>query len=93
MIPDASYLRNVLVEPVAGGPVKRHDLDVCLAAGRPYERVVGPAAQQQAHRLRHDRLAGPGLARDDVQARRELELRGADQHEVVDAEAVQHEGP
>src|SRR5207248_4558306 len=41
-------------------------------------------------RLREDRLAGPGLARDRVQARPELEFGLADQDQVLDAQPAQH---
>ena len=66
-------------------------LDVRLGAGGPDEAVVALRAEQQADRLREDRLARAGLAGDRVQAGRELELRLPDQHEVLDAEPAQHQ--
>ena len=68
-------------------------LDVGLAAGGPDERGVGLAAEQQRDRLGDDRLAGARLARQHVQARRELERRLADQDEVRDAQLAQHQRP
>ena len=41
-------------------------------------------AHEQPDRLGQQRLAGAGLAGDDVQARRELEARLGDEHQVVD---------
>ena len=54
------------------------------------ERRVATAPEQEADRLGEDRLAGARLARDRVEARRELELGAPDQHEVLDHEAAQH---
>ena len=65
-------------------------LDVRFVAVRPDEAGVPARAEQQADRLREDRLAGAGLAGDRVQARRERELRLADQDEVLDAEPAKH---
>ena len=65
-------------------------LDVGLLAGRADVRVVALRAEEEAERLREDRLAGAGLARDRVQAGRELELGFADEDEVFDAEAPKH---
>ena len=66
-------------------------LDVGLAAGGPDHRGVGPRAEQQADRLRENRLAGAGLAGDRVQARREVELGLPDEDEVLDAQAAEHD--
>src|SRR5581483_1510545 len=51
---------------------------------------VAAGAEQQADRLREDRLAGARLAGDRVQARGEAQLRVADEDEILDAEAAQH---
>ena len=68
-------------------------LDVCLLAGGADERVVALRPEQEADRLGEDRLAGAGLARDRVQAGRELELGLADEHEVLDSQASEHRRP
>ncbi len=76
------------LELVAGQVELR--LDVRLLAGRADERVVALRAEQQAERLREDRLARARLAGDRVQPRRELELRLADEDEVLDAQPPEH---
>ena len=73
----------VLVEQPVGQLQLR--LDIGLASLGADERGVALPAEEQAHRLREDRLAGAGLAGDRVQAGCELELRRADEHEVLDA--------
>ena len=65
-------------------------LDVRLVAGGPDQRGVALGAEEQADRVREDRLARTRLARDRVQPRPELELRLADQDEVRDAERAEH---
>ena len=65
-------------------------LDVRLLAARADHRRVPARAEQQADRLREDRLAGAGLTRDRVQPRREVELGLADEDEVLDAQSSQH---
>ena len=65
-------------------------LDIRLRAGGPDERVVPFRAQQQPDRLREDRLACAGLAGDRVQPGCELELRLANEHEVLDAQSAEH---
>ena len=67
-------------------------LDVGLRGGRADERVVALRAEQEADRLREDRLPRAGLAGDRVQPGRELELRLADEHEVLDAQSAEHRG-
>ena len=54
---------------------------------------VGARAEQQANRLREDRLAGASLSRDGVQTRSERELRLTDEDEVLDPEATKHDRP
>ena len=49
-------------------------------------------AEQQADRLDEDRLAGSGLAGQDVEAGLELDLDGLDHRKVADAEEAQHVG-
>ena len=61
-------------------------LDVRLGRARPDVRRVALRAEQEPDRLRENRLPGARLARDRVQARREAELRFADQDEVLDPE-------
>ena len=63
-------------------------LDVGLVAAGPTSAGVALRAEQEPDRLREDRLAGAGLARDRVQAGREGELGLADEDEVLDAEAT-----
>ena len=67
-------------------------LHVRLVARRADHRGLGTRAEQQADRLREDRLAGAGLAGDRVQAGCEIELGAPDQDEVLDAQPVEH-GP
>jgi hypothetical protein len=68
-------------------------LDVGLVAVGPDVARVALRPKQQADRLREDRLARAGLARDRVQAGREGELRLMDEDEILDAEPAQHLPP
>ena len=54
----------------------------------PHELVAALLAHEQADGLREQGLAGAGLAGDDVEARRELQPRRGDQHQVVDASSA-----
>src|SRR5205814_4495469 len=65
-------------------------LDVRLAAAGPDVGRVAFRAEQQADRLREDRLARAGLPGDRGQPARRLELGLPDQDEVVDAQAAKH---
>ena len=65
-------------------------LHVRLLPTRTDERRVTSRSEQQPDRLGEDRLARPGLARDRIQARRELELGVANQDQVLDAQTAQH---
>ena len=65
-------------------------LDVGLVAVGPDEARRRRGAEQEADRLRQDRLAGARLAGDRVQPRRERELGLADQDEILDAEPAEH---
>ena len=67
-------------------------LHVGLGAVGADGRRVGARAEQQADRLREDRLPRSGLARDRVQPRSESEIRLADQHEVLDAKPTKQSG-
>ena len=77
-------LELVLVEE----PVRHVELrlDVRLVARRADDAASPLRAEQQPDRLGEDRLPGARLAGDRVQPGRELELRLADQDEVLDAE-------
>ena len=89
-------LRPELREHVEGfllqEPVREVELglDICLLAAGSDQRRIASRAQEQADRLREDRLSGPGLAGDGVEPRSELELGLADQDQVLDAQAAQH---
>ena len=61
-------------------------LDVRLGAVGPDGGGLPLRPEQEPDRLAEDRLAGAGLAGDRVQARGEVELRLADQHEILDPE-------
>ena len=60
-------------------------LDVRLVAVRPDEGGIALRAEQEADRLREDRLAGSGLAGDRIEPRSKRELRFVDQDEILDA--------
>jgi hypothetical protein len=66
-------------------------LHVCLVAGRPNEGRIAARPEQEPDRLRENRLTRARLAGDRVQAGGELEVRLANEHEVVDAQAPEHE--
>ena len=65
-------------------------LDVRLAPRRADGGRVALRAEQQADRLRDDRLPGAGLAGDRDEAGRELEVRLADEDEVLDPQSAKH---
>ena len=69
----------------SGGRVEL-GLDVGLVAVRPDHAGGRLRPGEKADRLGEHRLPGPGLAREDVQPRPELELRALDQGQVVDVE-------
>ena len=71
-------------------PVRRLELglDVRLAAGGP-TAAASPRAEQQADRLREDRLPGAGLAGDRVEPEAARARPREDQHEVLDAQATE----
>ena len=66
-------------------------LDVGLVAVRPDHAGDRLGPGEKADRLGEHRLPGPGLAREDVEPRTELELRALDQRQVVDVEPDQHQ--
>ena len=66
-------------------------LDVGLVAVRPDHAGDRLGTGEKADRLGEHRLPGPGLAREDVQPRSELELGTLDQRQVVDVEPTQHQ--
>ena len=65
-------------------------LDVGLVGAGADEGRVAARPQEEADRLGQDRLPSARLAGDRVQAGRELELRLADEDEVVDPKATEH---
>ena len=84
-------LGQALGERLAQRDRQREDpLDVRLRGARPHDPGPWLAAQQQVERVREHRLARPGLAGQDVQARAEAELGPFDQQEVLDAQFVEH---
>ena len=78
-----------LVEPRRPGRSSSASTYASVAAG-PTNESSPFVAEQQADRLREDRLARAGLAGDRVQPGRELELGLADEDEVLDAQSAQH---
>ena len=54
------------------------------------ERAVGPDAQRERQTDRHHRLAGPGLAREDVQTGMQVEIEVVDDPETADVQLPQH---
>jgi hypothetical protein len=64
-------------------------LHIGLLGTGPQVRGVAGCTQEEAHRLRQDRLARAGLSGDGVQPGGEGEIGLADEDEVLDAEAAQ----
>src|SRR2546421_7551705 len=83
--------RQALAERLARvwGEVE-HSLDIGLGGPRTHDPGACAAAQEQVQRVREDRLAGSGLARDHIQARGKAQLCALDQQQVLDRELVQH---
>ena len=65
-------------------------LDIRLGGARADDPAARAAAQQQIERVGEHRLAGAGLAGEDVQAGAEPELGALDQQQVLDAKLVKH---
>ena len=85
----AKRLQAFLVEePVRDVELR---LDVRLVAGGADRRGLAFCTQEQADRLGEDRLPRACLAGQRHEARTQLELRFADQHEIVDPQSAQHE--
>ena len=59
---------------------------------RPDELVAALLPHEQPDRLRQQALARAGLARDDVEARRELQPGRGDEDQVVDTQFSEHRG-
>ncbi len=57
---------------------------------RPNERRAAAPAERELQPDRHHRLAGPGLAGEDVQARMQLEVEVLDHAETADVELAEH---
>ena len=70
--------------------VVEHGLDERLLGARPHETLLALLAEQQTDALCEQRLAGAGLAGDDVEPGSELEPRPGDQHEIVDRKLSEH---
>jgi hypothetical protein len=66
-------------------------LDVCLRPGRAHVARVAPRPEQEADRLREDRLPRARLARDRVQAGGKGQIRLTDEDEVLDAQVPDHQ--
>ena len=81
--------RLVLVEEAVGHV--ELGLDVRLRSPRSPPPTRRARAEKKTDRLREDRLPGARLTRDRVQARREREVRLADEDEVLDPEPSQHD--
>ena len=84
----AERLEAVLVEEPVGDV--ELCLDIRLGARRADGGPVALRAEQEADRLRDDGLAGAGLARQRHQPGIKLELRLADQDEILDPQSPQH---
>ena len=80
-------LRSQLLEEPVGD--RELGLDVGLRSVRADHAGDRCGTGQQPDRLRQHRLAGAGLAGEDVQARPQLQLGAVDQGQVVDLQAQQ----
>ena len=65
-------------------------LDIGLGGPGAHDPGARAPAEQQVEGVREHGLAGAGLAGEDVQPRRQLELGPLDQQQVLDAQLVQH---
>src|SRR4029078_12720376 len=83
-------LRATLIEePVRYVELRLH---IRLARGRADRAGIDLDAEQEPDRLGEDRLAGTGLAAEDVEPGGQLELHLANEDEVLDPEAAEHPG-
>ncbi len=62
-----------------------HALDVGLLRTRPHDSRPRATAQEQVEGVGEDRLAGPGLPREDVETRRQAQVGPLDQQEILHA--------
>ena len=69
-----------------------HALHVGLAGAGADDPGAGPAAEQEVERVREDRLAGAGLARDRRQPGSGTQLRALDQEKVLYTQLEKHAG-
>ncbi len=58
----------------------------------PHQTLVRPLAQQQQERVNQDGLAGPGLARQDVESLSRLPLHRFQHRQIFDPQTPQHGG-
>ena len=74
---------------MAGGQIetRRH---LALIGALPHQISPALPAQHEAERIQQDRLAGPGLAGQDVQARRHRQFQPVDDQQIADFKAEQH---
>jgi hypothetical protein len=87
--PQLGQGRELLLVEQTGGQIEL-GLDVRLVALGADVGDIALGSEEKADRLGEDRLAGPGFARDGVQAGAENELRLVDEDEVLDSEPAQH---
>ncbi len=81
-----------LLHPPGGGVVVGHvDLPLDHGPGRPgpHQAGVGALPQEEPEPADHHRLAGPGLAGDDVETGSQVELRLLDDPELLEPDATQ----
>ncbi len=92
LLPRRPQLGDRLELRVVEKPVRKIELglDIGLLGPGPEIGGIARSAEEKADRLRQDRLPGPRLAGDRVQARRERQVRLADEDEALDAEAAEH---
>src|SRR5438128_5890391 len=96
--PGQHQLLGAWREPLADARLERRltllqsedALHVRLLSARPHDARARATPQQQIERVSEHRLAGPGLAREHVQARRQAQLGLLYQQQVLDAQLAQH---
>ena len=90
--PQVGQRFEALLLEQAGGDVELR-LDVGLFGSGAEVGRVPLGSEEEADRLREDRLARAGLAGDRVQPGRGREIGLADQHEVLDAQPTKQKSP
>jgi len=75
---------------VVGFHIENGDDGALLRSGADHGAPGAPFAGCQAQRIQQNGFAGARLARQHVQARREMKLRSFDQNDVADGERGQH---